>query len=67
MAGAVLLDLDKPFQYFVGVNPFPRIVNRIHQEIQNESPSGLRNEFLYGAAFSVAAAVSQRVHESGQS
>jgi hypothetical protein len=59
MAGAALLDLDKPLLYFIGVNPFPEVVNRIHKGIQNESPSGLRNEFLYGAAFSVAAMVSR--------
>jgi hypothetical protein len=60
MAGAALLDLDKPLQYFMGVNPFPEVVNRIHKGIQNESPKGLRNELFYGAAFSAAAIASGR-------
>jgi hypothetical protein len=58
MAGAALLDLDKPILHFVGVNPFPNLVNRIHQGVQNESSNGLRNELLYGVAFSTVAAAS---------
>ena len=40
MAGAVLLDLDKPFLYFFGVDPFPAVVQRLHAWIQNESRVG---------------------------
>jgi len=54
MAGAALLDLDKPMQHFFGVYPFPRAVRRIHSWVQNESPSGLGNEVTFGV---VAAAV----------
>ncbi len=50
MAGAVLLDADKPLVHFFGWNPFPRSVRRIHARAQNESPRGLPNEFLFGAA-----------------
>lgn len=53
MAGAVLLDLDKPFLYFVGFDPFPAIVQRLHQGIQNESRAGMPNELRFGAAFAL--------------
>jgi hypothetical protein len=54
MTGAVLLDLDKPFVYFFGVNPFPAVVQRLHGWIQNESPGGLSNELRFGCAFAAA-------------
>lgn len=53
MAGAVLLDLDKPCWYFLRIQPFPDVVNRLHARVQNESPSGMRSEFAYGIAFAV--------------
>jgi hypothetical protein len=57
MAGAVLLDLDKPFLHFLGFNPFPRTVDRIHKRVQNESAEGMPNEIGYGTAFASAGAV----------
>ncbi len=50
MAGAALLDLDKPIQHFFGVYPFPRSIRRLHSWVQNESPSGLTNEITFGVA-----------------
>jgi hypothetical protein len=50
MAGAALLDLDKPMQHFFGIYPFPRAVRRVHSWVQNESPSGLTNEIGFGVA-----------------
>ena len=50
MAGAALLDVDKPTIYFFGRNPFPRIVRRIHGRAQNESPEGMPNEVLFGVS-----------------
>ena len=50
MFGAALLDLDKPFDYFFGLRPFPEVVMKIHQRVQNESDRGMSNEVLYGAA-----------------
>jgi hypothetical protein len=38
IAGASLMDMDKPGRYFVGRSPFPRFVDRFHRRIQNESP-----------------------------
>jgi hypothetical protein len=54
MTGAVLLDLDKPSLYFLGVNPFPAFVQELHRRAQNESPAGMPNELRFGAAFAVA-------------
>jgi hypothetical protein len=57
MAGAVLLDLDKPCKHFFGFNPFPRPVRRVHTWVQRESASGMRNEVAFGAVFSLIDAV----------
>jgi hypothetical protein len=54
MAGAVLLDLDKPLEHFFGRNPFPASVKRLHVRVQNESPSGMPNEVGFGVAFAAA-------------
>jgi hypothetical protein len=61
MAGAVLLDLDKPFGHFFGVNPFPEVVNRLHGQAQNESPRGMPNEIAYGIAFATAGAIATAI------
>jgi hypothetical protein len=50
MAGAVLLDLDKPVEHFLGWKPFPAAVRRLHGRVQNESPDGLAKEIAYGVA-----------------
>jgi hypothetical protein len=54
MAGAAVLDLDKPFEHFFGLRPFPDLVTRIHKGIQNESVEGMPREFIYGAMLSLA-------------
>jgi hypothetical protein len=51
VAGAVLLDVDKPTKHFLGVDPFPRFVSRVHGRIQNESPDGFGRELAWGLAF----------------
>jgi hypothetical protein len=58
IAGAVLLDLDKPIEYFFGVYPFPEVVALIHGGVQNESYDGMKKEFVYGAALASAATAS---------
>lgn len=63
IAGAVLLDMDKPLLHFWGRNPFPGWVRRIHAGAQCESPGGLPNEIAFGlscAALDVAIAVRGR-------
>lgn len=57
MAGAALLDLDKPIEHFFGVRPFPEVVTRIHRRVQNESADGFPDEMAYGTLFAVADAV----------
>jgi hypothetical protein len=54
MAGAVILDLDKPMLHFFGRNPFPRAVRLLHDRVQNESPEGLANEMRFGVGFAAA-------------
>jgi hypothetical protein len=40
LAGACLIDLDKPGRHFFGRSPFPPVVDRFHGHIQNEAPNG---------------------------
>ena len=44
MAGAAVVDADKPCEYFFGFNPFPMSVRRLHAAIQRESPRRLPHE-----------------------
>jgi hypothetical protein len=57
IAGATLLDADKPAVYFWGRNPFPRLVRRIHAQAQNESPQGMPNEIAFGVSCALADAL----------
>src|SRR5919199_2215819 len=50
MAGATLLDVDKPARHFFGRNPVPAPVQRFHERIQRESPRRMPGEFLAGVA-----------------
>lgn len=56
VAGAVLLDLDKPCKRFLGLDPFPRAVSRFHHWIQNEAPHRLPHEVGAGGVLAVATA-----------
>ncbi|HET6949884.1 MAG TPA: hypothetical protein VFI47_05900 [Acidimicrobiales bacterium] len=40
IAGACLIDMDKPGRHFLGRSPFPTVVDRFHRRIQNEHPVG---------------------------
>ncbi|HEX6419156.1 MAG TPA: hypothetical protein VFZ77_11700 [Acidimicrobiales bacterium] len=40
IAGACLIDMDKPGRHFLGRSPFPAAVDRFHGRIQNEHPLG---------------------------
>lgn len=57
MAGAALLDADKPVVHFFGRNPFPRAVRRIHARVQKESSQGMPNEIVFGLLCAIADAV----------
>jgi hypothetical protein len=54
MAGAAVLDADKPMIHFFGRNPFPMVVRRIHARAQNESPQGMPNEIIFGLSCAIA-------------
>jgi hypothetical protein len=54
MAGAAVLDADKPMMHFLGRNPFPMAVRRIHARAQNESLEGMPNEILFGLSCAIA-------------
>jgi hypothetical protein len=57
LAGACLFDLDKPGRHFFGRSPFPPAVDRFHDSIQNEAPSGRWTEAATTAALVVAVGV----------
>lgn len=50
MAGAGLLDMDKPCTVFFGASPFPEVVDRIHARVQRESPHRMPQELAVGVA-----------------
>ena len=60
IAGAVLLDMDKPMLHFFGRVPFPDWVQRIHGSVQNESTQGLPNEIAFGLSCAALDAVIAR-------
>jgi hypothetical protein len=57
MAGAALLDLDKPSMVFFGFSPFPTAVDGVHARVQNEARHRMPQEIATGtlAALGVAA------------
>ena len=40
VAGACVVDMDKPGRHFLGRSPFPSAVDQFHGRIQRESPAG---------------------------
>jgi hypothetical protein len=60
LAGACLIDLDKPGRHFLGRSPFPRIVDRFHGRIQNEAPHGAWIEAATTAALVAVVAAAFR-------
>ncbi len=65
IAGAVVLDLDKPGKFFFGVNPFPPAVIRFHSRVQNESADGMPKEIAYGALLALTDALMIAVGRAG--
>jgi hypothetical protein len=67
MAGAALLDLDKPCQVFFGFSPFPRSVDAVHARVQRESPRRMPQEILVGlsGALLVGALTRRRREQAG--
>jgi hypothetical protein len=60
LAGACLIDLDKPGRHFVGRSPFPPAVDRFHDHIQNEAPRGRWAEAASTAVLVAAVGVAFR-------
>jgi hypothetical protein len=56
IAGAAILDSDKPAEFFFGFNPFPNWLDQFHKRIQRESPEGMRTEVATGVALAAACA-----------
>ena len=54
IAGACLIDMDKPGRHFVGRSPFPAAVDRFHGRIQNESRIGGLIEAAVAVALAAA-------------
>ena len=49
IAGATLLDVDKPARHFFGRNPVPAPIQDFHERIQREAPHRMRNELVIAA------------------
>ena len=62
MAGAALLDMDKPSRLFFGSSPFPRAVDALHQRVQRESPRRLPQELLVGTTLMAVVALQTKRH-----
>lgn len=56
IAGAVLLDMNKPCEHFFGRSPFPGWVDRFHRAIQREIPEYFTTELVSGGALGVSSA-----------
>ena len=57
MVGAALLDLDKPGRHFVGMSPFPQVVDKFHAAIQ----VGREHDHKMGQELAVAAGLAALV------
>jgi hypothetical protein len=67
IAGAAILDSDKPGEFFFGFNPLPGWLDRFHKGIQRESPDGMRVELAAGVALaSVVAALLVRARRTAR-
>lgn len=60
IAGAVILDIDKPSQHFFNRNPVPDWLQRVHGEIQRESDRVIGVEVATGIALSAAEILASR-------
>ncbi len=56
IAGACMIDMDKPGRHFFGRSPFPAAVDRFHTRIQREHPVGWRVEAATAAGLVAATA-----------
>lgn len=54
IAGACLVDMDKPGLHFFGRSPFPAAVDRLHARIQRQAPGGALVEAATAAGLAAA-------------
>ncbi len=54
IAGACLIDMDKPGLHFFGRSPFPAAVDRLHARIQRQRPVGVLVEAATAAGLAAA-------------
>lgn len=54
IAGACLIDMDKPGLHFFGRSPFPAAVDRLHARIQRQRPIGALVEAATATGLAVA-------------
>ena len=54
IAGACLIDLNKPGRHFLGRSPFPPALDRFHDRIQNEGDRGSLVEAAVALALAAA-------------
>jgi hypothetical protein len=50
IAGATVLDVDKPARHFFDRNPVPAPIQDFHERIQREAPHRMRNEVAIAVA-----------------
>jgi hypothetical protein len=55
MLGACFPDSDKPSELFFGRSPFPRRVDDLHRQIQNEAHERMPYEAIGGVLGGIAA------------
>jgi hypothetical protein len=60
MLGAALPDADKPMEYFFGINPFPKGVQKFHSRIQREAQHRLPHEVVTALMLGIAATAALR-------
>lgn len=67
IAGACLIDMDKPGRHFLGRSPFPPGLDRLHERIQRQRPAGVLVEAAAAAALvALLGPLRRRRHPSGR-
>ena len=53
MLGGAIVDSDKPFEYFIGWNPWPKWWAAFHKRVQNQEPHRMPHELLAGVGLAL--------------
>lgn len=57
MLGAAMLDADKPCEFLLGFNPWPKWLDDFHNWIQREAPNRMPFEVAFGTGLATISAV----------